>query len=208
MVLCCSRRLRRLVVRHALPIYARSDGAVVISRVLLACLVTAAVSHVAAPSDEEGIGVRFGARDPRTCATTVAPSHGPISATLAAAYLTCAQEGVSGRSLVLLSKLTLRVGTGRRYDRLRDDTPEGRRDGDVVFPISGSYERYVCDAVVRSKGTDSSASVRTAGRNCWVYNHPHASGLCYRTVAASWRCAMADYDRGTALLRNDVAPPL
>ena len=80
-----------------------------ISRVLLACLVRAALSDIVAPSDEEGIGLRFGARDPRVCTTTVAPARGPILAPLAAAYVSCALEGVSGRSLVLLSKLTLRV---------------------------------------------------------------------------------------------------
>src|SRR5690348_10104578 len=71
-----SARLRKL-----------GESKIMIIRIAAALAFTLAVSATAQAAN---VGAKYGARNPRTCATRTAPASGPISAAQARAYFICA----------------------------------------------------------------------------------------------------------------------
>ncbi|MGI9035303.1 MAG: hypothetical protein ACR2GD_04605 [Pyrinomonadaceae bacterium] len=50
----------------------------------------------------QGVGAKYGARDPRTCADTKAPTSGAMTDALATKYVICSTEGAQSDLLYLL----------------------------------------------------------------------------------------------------------
>jgi hypothetical protein len=144
---------------------------------------------------------KYGGREARTCVDRKAPTEGAITAELAAAYVICDAEKVSGYYLYLLEDVRVEVGGSRPYNPNMDlNVP----DIDVRFPlygIRGSMVTYQCLEV--NPGFSSSAP----GRNCNRTNQPDAKGYCYRTTFADWRCNMIDLGSDPANWQQGVAPP-
>ncbi|HQU82041.1 MAG TPA: hypothetical protein PKY59_02890 [Pyrinomonadaceae bacterium] len=149
----------------------------------------------------QGIGAKYGARDPQTCADKKAPAKGAITAALAAKYVNCEREKVSGQYLYLVENVTAQVGTSRPYNPNMDlNVPEI----DVrfpLYPIRGSLVSYQCYEV------NPNFTVSAPGKNCNRTNEPEAKGFCYKTTFGEWRCHMADFSNKIENWAQGVPPP-
>lgn len=147
-----------------------------------------------------GIGTKYGTRDPQTCADTKAPARGPISAALAKKYFICQQEGARGDELYLVEDVRLEVGAARPFD----PHAINMSDADTrspIYPIRGSFTEYQCS----EQGTDERFS--NVGKNCNRYEEQKASGLCYRTTFGDWKCSMYDNSMSSDNKSFGVPPP-
>lgn len=150
----------------------------------------------------QDIGERYGSREPRTCKDTKAPAKGAITAALAKVYLECQMEGVSGNPLYLVENVKVEVGGAIPYAAIIGHRSLAEIDvKHPVYPIRGSYLQYQIKDPVREH-------VGPPGKNATSYNHPKATGYCYKTTFGDWRCHMAD--PGATNKENvlhNVAPP-
>jgi len=134
---------------------------------------------------QTGVGAPFGARDPKTCASTAAPAHGAPSAEQARLYVMCGFEHAKGSGslgeLYLTDAVTVQVGKGRPFEY-----GDGQGDIDVkaaVIPIRGAMTYYRCYPI---------SSGHPNGQSCKKTEWPKAEGECYRTSFGDWRCYMTD----------------
>jgi hypothetical protein len=68
---------------------------------------------------QEGIGAKYGSRNPRTCSSMKQPVKGALSADLATQYTACPLEKeINGNTLYLVENLKVEVGGGTRYNEL------------------------------------------------------------------------------------------
>jgi hypothetical protein len=149
-------------------------------------------------SAQAGEGAKFAARDPRTCPDHIAPKRGAITPELAARYVTCEEEHASASTLYLVDSMKVQIGAGRKFQLLTDSYDE-IDSGKPVYPIRGSYVRYSCSVPREMFGT--------VGKNCTLYDQPHASGVCYKTTFGDWHCSMKDLDHTLTTLRTAIPPP-
>lgn len=163
----------------------------------LAIVWTTAVQTTSAAS--ASIAETFGSRDPITCADTSAPASGPITADLAARYFTCQSEYIWSGQLYLIENVGLRVGGGLPYapnlgafEAIDVNIP--------LYPLQGSFIKYQC----RNLRTEHDGPPDT---NCTTYGNPNATGYCYKTTFADWRCHMADRSNNPQNIQHGVAPP-
>ena len=145
---------------------------------------------------------RFGARDPRTCENTNAPSKGAITAALALKYLNCQMEGIWSNDLYLVENVKVEVGGGVSYAAIRGQYSLDQIDVRVpVYPIRGSFLKYQCQ-------DPQTAYVGPPNTNCITYNNPKATGYCYKTTFGDWKCNMTDRSSTEKEnVRTKVAPP-
>ena len=134
---------------------------------------------------KQGVGAKYGARDPLTCASTKQPEHGAPSAEQARAYLISGLEHEKGSGtfgeLYLTENVKLDIGKGRPYDH-----PEGGNDIDthaLVYPVRGSYTYYTCYPI---------SVTHPAGKSCKKVELPNAAGICYKTTFGDWKVLMTD----------------
>ena len=64
---------------------------------------------------DAGVGAKYAARDPRTCADTKSPTNGAISAAQATKYIICNQEREFGDNLYLVENVKVTIGGSRPY---------------------------------------------------------------------------------------------
>jgi len=146
----------------------------------------------------QGIGSKYGTRDPRTCVDTKAPGRGAMTAELATKYFICAAEGVKGEHLYLIEGLTnVQVGGSRPFSHKTDSV----QDIDVAAPVypfrTGSYKSYQCDAVYE----------KNKGYNCNIYPYPNGTGTCWKTTFGDWKCGMSYQSVDRSQVENNVPPP-
>jgi hypothetical protein len=147
---------------------------------------------------QQGVGAKYGARNPATCPTIKEPAKGAPSAAQAAKYAQCAMEGeMNGSTLFLVQDVKVEVGGGIPLLQMpMIHRPGGADPNTTVYAIRGSYKKYQCTVI--------SKVYPDAGKNCRVYDVPKATGNCYRTNFGEWSCKMdGDTDYGTA----GQAPP-
>lgn len=135
---------------------------------------------------QKGIGAKYGARDPLTCASTKDPAKGAPSPEQAKQYLRCHLENVgSGANLYLLENVSVEVGKGTPFLELPKSARPFNADPDaLVYPIRGSYVQYQCSVL--------SAMSQNAGKNCNSGAQKNATGHCFRTAFGDWTCNMSD----------------
>lgn len=151
---------------------------------------------------QTSVGANYGSREPRTCEDTKAPAKGAITAALAAKYLNCQMEGLSGGSLYLVENVKVEaVGGGIPYAAIMGQRSLSEIDVKYpVYPIRGSFLQYQCQ--------NRLTAARVADANCNTYNNPKATGYCYKTTFGDWRCNMNDPASGSAEnIHHDVPPP-
>lgn len=149
---------------------------------------------------QQGLGAKYGSRNPTTCPSMKDPAKGPPTAAQATKYTACKMEQEQGLStLYLLQDLKVEVGGGTPYLQIPQiHRPGGGDPNGVVYAIRGSYKKYMC-AVSHASGP-----YPNVGKNCRIYNVPKATGNCYHDNFGDWSCTMnGDTDYGTA----DQAPP-
>ena len=147
---------------------------------------------------QQGIGAKYGSRDPATCPSIKEPAKGAPSAAQATKYTACTMEGeMSGNTLYLLQDVKVEVGGGTPLLQLSMISRPGNADpSGTVYAIRGSFKKYQC--VIPSKYMENT------GKNCRVYDTPKATGTCYRTNFGEWSCKM---DGETGYGTADQAPP-
>ena len=159
----------------------------------LAALTAFVFAISAAP---EGVGAKFGARDPRTCQSKKEPTKGAISAEQAKQYFICDTEKlIDSDDLQLVDNVKVEVGKARPYQQLSDSHPDIDTTA-PLYPIRGSLTRYICHPV--------SSYMNNAGKNCSSWNEPNATGVCYKTTFGDWNCAMTDL---SGIQTSPVPPP-
>lgn len=156
----------------------------------------------AVAQDDKSISARYGSREPRTCDDTKAPAKGAITATLAAKYLNCQMEGLSGGNLYLVENVKVQaVGGGISYAAIMESRSLSEIDvKHPVYPIRGSLLLYQC--------SNRLTAARLPDANCSTYNNPKATGYCYKTTFGDWRCNMNDPAANSdENIIHDVPPP-
>ncbi len=150
---------------------------------------------------QPGVAAKFGARDPKTCVDRTKPVRGVITPALAAAYVACSEESVSYTALWLVEKVAVQIGAGRPF-QMRTDAYNDIDPSKPIYPIRGSYVRYSCAVPSSIPGFPS-----TVGKNCTLYDQPHATGACYRTTFNDWRCGMKDLDNTLKIISQGIPGP-
>lgn len=136
---------------------------------------------------QQGVGTKYGARDPQTCPSRKEPTKGVLTPQQATKYLICGVESESRGLLYLMQAVKVEIGKGTPYRDLSSIHRPGNADTDgLVYQIRGSYQKYQC-APLQEKGPYQQAN---AGKNCAVYNEPKASGSCFRDNFGEWVCTM------------------
>jgi hypothetical protein len=138
---------------------------------------------------QQGIGKRFGARDPRTCSSRKAA----LSAAQARQYFICDTETVvnptddSGGTLILLSDVTVELGTGRPFNMQADSfgwaTTNAIDPSQTVYPVRGSFNAWRCVKLGYFGGE--------AGKNCIKSPAPEAKGICFKSTFGEWHCMLS-----------------
>ena len=165
------------------------------SSAILTLLLTAGATGAFA---QNGIGAKFGARDPRTCKSKKEPAKGAPTADQLKEYFICEAEKADGYSgtaqlLYLVTNVTLEVAKGRPFNMRTDSWPD-IDPSQMVYPVRGSFTWWQC-SVLGSIGGDP-------GKNCTKTEQPHASGMCFKTTFSDWHCPMSDiYNNGTTMER-------
>ena len=131
----------------------------------------------------QGVGAKYGSRDPRTCADKKSPKSDAPSSAQAAQYVICSSEHIIN-DLYLVENVTVQVGKGRPYN-IREDINFPDIDTKLpVYPVRGSLTKYSCGVIYLDRSN--------LNRNCSVYDQPNAKGACYKDSFGDWRCAMTD----------------
>ncbi len=152
----------------------------------------------------QGIGAKYGARNPHDCATRAAPQKGAISPAQAKQYFQCDSEkeirSASGGWLALVTDINVQVGSSRPFMMGTDDTGDNTTDGIdphfPVYPIRGSFINWSCYPL--------SSYVVERGKNCTRDAMPHATGLCFMSSFHEWHCHMTDFSPTS---QRNQAPP-
>jgi hypothetical protein len=137
-------------------------------------------------SAQGGLGKKFGARDPRTCASKKEPASGAPTAAQLKAYFICDSEmmtrsGMVGDLLYLVTDVVVEVGKGRPFNQATDSNTS-IDPSQPVYPIRGSYVGWQCGVV----GQPNSA----AGKNCARNDASKVAGVCYKDTFGDWHCGM------------------
>ena len=144
----------------------------------------------------QGIGTKYAARDPRTCADKTSPKIGAPSPAQAAQYVVCSSEHVIN-DLYLVENVSVQIGKGRPYN-IREDINFPDIDTKFpVYPIHGSLTKYDCGVIYLDRSN--------LNRNCSVYDQSNAKGACYKDNFGDWRCAMTDAS-GRLIAENQPPP--
>jgi hypothetical protein len=149
---------------------------------------------------QQSLSVKYGSREPRTCASKKEPTKGVLSAEQANKYLVCYLEGeIGSNNLYLLEDTKVEVGKGTPFLQIPFNQRPGTADPNgMVYQIRGSYKKFQC-GVQHSDGF-----LMNAGKNCSSYDNPKATGSCFRDNFGDWICNMADL---SGLLGTHDQPP-
>lgn len=133
---------------------------------------------------QKGEGAPFGTRDPRACSSKVAPKSGPISARMAAEYVICQNEKVTGdgSDIWLVKNIKVQVGGSVPYGSNGISISDIASNG-TLYLIRGSFDDYLCGRPLNANGS---------GNNCTLWQETHAKGNCYRNTFGDWTCNMTD----------------
>lgn len=150
---------------------------------------------------QKGVGAKYGARDPRSCADTKAPARGAMTAALATKYVICSSEGVKSDYLYLVEGITtVQVGGGVPYNPRTYPYATDIDTKALIYPFrAGAYKSYQCAAVA--------ATSDNKGYNCNIYPYPNANGVCMKTTFGDWSCTLSYQSVERSQIENNVPPP-
>jgi hypothetical protein len=165
----------------------------------------AAETAAAAARQPKGnsVGAKYGARDPRGCATRTAPAHGPPSAEQARQYTICEMENGDGiHPLDLITNLKVQVAPIPHPPNqlLSEFTASDRDPREPIWDIRGSYTGYRCFALSTLVAGNDFARTH----NCWVTEQPAATGYCYKNTFGDWHCGLLGHSTNTV---PNMLPP-
>jgi hypothetical protein len=137
---------------------------------------------------QKGVGAKFGARDPRTCASMKDPQKGAPTGEQMSRIFICQEEGVSnsiggGQTLHLLADVKMQVGKARPFSMQTDAWPDSD-PSQPIYPVQGGYTHWTCGVI--------GDAANKQGHNCSKTEQPHSSGICYRNSFGDWVCKFMD----------------
>jgi hypothetical protein len=140
---------------------------------------------------QPGSGARFGARDPHTCGSRKEPARGAPTAAQLTQYFICDNEffqpaSATGPLLYLIDNAKVEVGKGRPFSIVTDAYTDVD-PSQTVYPIRGSYTQYQCSV---PQPPSAPFNAPKAGKNCFKYEAPAATGICYKSTFGEWHCKM------------------
>jgi hypothetical protein len=155
-------------------------------KLILSALAMTLLSGMAFP--QNGAGAKFGARDPRTCASKKDPQKGAPTGPQMEKVFICQEEGVTdsvggSQTLHLIDDLHIEVGKARPF-QMSTDAWDDSDPSKPVYPIRGGYTQWSCGVI----GEDGNIS----GHSCDKVLQPHASGICYNNTFGDWVCKFMD----------------
>jgi hypothetical protein len=154
------------------------------------------------PRPGNGVGAKFGTREPKTCASRTAPAKGAPSPDQARQYVICDTEHVLGTGLFLVTNVKVQVAPASHSPTPSFVSMQADIDpSQPVWDIRGSLTQYQCTQT----SPDQNAYART--HNCSVNDLPAATGYCYKNTFRDWHCVMGDPQNATLNTREHVLPP-
>ena len=155
---------------------------------------------VASSGMAQGVGAKFGSREPTTCVNMKDPAKGAPSAEQVRRYFICGAEHESGTDLFLVTDVKVEVGKGMAYR----DIPQIHRPGNAdpegqVYQIRGSFKKYMCSTI--------STAYSKRGKNCRIYDQPKATGECHKDNFGEWQCSLTDWNSPDKYGTADQPPP-
>ncbi len=170
-----------------------------LQKVLLATIAAIFILGAFGSTFAQGVGAKYGSRDPKVCGNTKNPTKGAISSAQATEYIICGKERDEGGHLTLVENLKIQLGAATPFNR---NTFGYASDVDAKFPVypfRASLDMYQCNEV--------SDSMENRGKSCTVYVRPKATGVCVKTTFGDWRCELSGFDVGGAERKFDMPPP-
>lgn len=144
---------------------------------------------------QKGIGAKYSARDPQTCADKKASGVKPTVAEAVAAVI-CNSEGEFGGNLYLVEDVKVTsFGKGQRPNPSNRLYPSKPDLDSLEYEIRGSFKKYQCGQTYGATETK---------RNCELYDNANAKGVCYKDTFGSWACTLSDQ---SATEHTSVVPP-
>lgn len=132
---------------------------------------------------QTGVGAKYSSRDPQICAQKKAAGARP-SVSEAITAVICNSEGEFGGALYLVEDVKVTTfGKGQRpnpNNRLYPSTPDLNS---LEYEIRGSFKKYQCNKTYGATETQ---------RNCNLYDHANAKGVCYKDTFGGWVCTLSD----------------
>jgi hypothetical protein len=137
---------------------------------------------------QNGAGAKFGARDPRTCASKRDPQRGAPTGAQMEKIFACQEESVTqsvggSNTLHLITDLHMEIGKARPFN-MNTDAWDDSDPSKLVYPVRGGYTQWACGVI----GEDGN----TNGHNCSKVLQPHSSGICYNNSFGDWVCKFMD----------------
>ena len=160
---------------------------------------------------QQGIGAKYGTRDPVSCTQGAGP-RGVPSAAQVAQLVRCGQYeklSTGSSSLYLVENIRVEVGPARPYQHVRDSFT----NIDVrqpLYPLRGSFRLYSCYPVQSTGGMIPGPGTRAElgdnhGRSCSYTEHRQATGVCFRDSFGDLHCTLADLSADNS--SGPVPPP-
>jgi hypothetical protein len=150
----------------------------------------------------QGVGAKFGSREPATCSNLKDPVKGAPSADQVRRYFICGAEKQSGNDLWLVTDVKVEVGKGEAYRDIPQIHRPGNADPDgQVYQIRGGFKQYMCST------QHTTGMFANAGKNCRTYEHPKATGECHKDNFGEWQCSMRDWNSPDKYGTADQPPP-
>ena len=165
--------------------------------ILLAAIATVFLLGASHSTFAQGIGAKYGSREPRTCADKTLPRTGALSPAKAAEYVICENEVIWSEYLFFVDDVKVQVGAGRRYNPREDINFSGIDTKFLIYPIRGSYKSYQCTKIFPDQ--------TNLNRNCNLTNNPNATGACYKKEFGEWRCLLTDIQG--EVIEDHIPPP-
>jgi len=150
-----------------------------------------------------GVGTKYGTRDPRPCGPRTAPAHGAPSAEQARQYVICElEQGDGQRPLSLVTNVKVQVASvSHPPNQLVREITAARIDPrEPIWDIRGSFTNYRCFALSTLVAGNDYARTH----NCWVVEQPTATGYCYKDTFGDWHCGLMG---NLTDWRTNVLPP-
>lgn len=170
-----------------------------IVRGLAAAIALLGISTPAMAQTPAVSGAAWGARSPAVCAPLMTAA-GP-SAAQAAKLVQCSKDSASTSTgdLWLAEKVAVQLGAAKPFrDMYNVFTMPDADTTKQVIPITGSWMWSNCIE------TADAAKSGNAGKNCTETDVTKATGACWVTKAAGWKCNM----NGTSSpSRRNMPPP-
>jgi len=183
----------------------RSDAAHLRSRtpteddVRIAAETSAGLVRLTRPGN--GVGRRYGTREPKTCASRRDPLNGAPSVEQAREYFICDIEAERVTSLALVTNVRLEIASGRSFNAQTDSGRTGVDPKQLIYDIRGSFTHFEC----RPPARGDNAFSRT--HNCSGFEEPAAQGSCYKNTFGDWHCTMLDLHADIVHPRIFLSPP-